>query len=195
MVMVSLFSLISCFLKKPDLKSFFAIFLFICLVLPFLGTYAWLSGRIESAKESASLSIKRAIPQNDQILWTFSITDARSKLHWEHSREFEYKGEMYDIIRSQIKGDSVWYWCYWDRKEAKLKKQLNILVARMMGPGPYNRNERTQINDFFRSFFFQTTSREHDVICHHLINPDFSQYNFSVSLHELTPPFPPPKVS
>jgi len=193
--MVSLFSLISCLLKKPDLKSLFAIFLFACLVLPFLGTYAWLSGRIENAKESASLTIKRAIPQDDQLLWTFSISDARTKLQWEHSKEFEFKGEMYDVIRSETKGDSILYWCYWDREETKLKRQLDILIVNMMGPGSHNRNQGTQINDCFRSFFFQVDDHQHDVICGQLFDPVFSPYIFSVSLHQLTPPLPPPEVS
>ena len=148
-----------------------------------------------SAKEVALVKVKKAIPPEDQMRWTFSLEDARTKLFWEHSREFEYKGEMYDVIRTDTKGDSVSYWCYWDRKETKLKKQLNVLVMKLMGPGPQSRNQGTQINDFFRSLFFQSSIYEDDIAFHAPQNRCYTAYQFSLSLHDSIPPSPPPDIS
>jgi hypothetical protein len=147
------------------------------------------------AKDVAQVRIKNAIPQEDQLLWTFSLNDARTKLFWEHAREFEYKGEMYDVIRSETKGDSVSYWCYWDRKETRLKKQLNVLVMKMMGPGPQSKNNGTRINDFFRSLFFQDTAYVDEVAFHLSQNRCNTAYRFSLSLHDTIPLSPPPDVS
>jgi len=150
---------------------------------------------VASAKEVALVKIKKAVPPEDQIVWTFSLEDARTKLFWEHSREFEYKGEMYDVIRTETRGDSVSYWCYWDRKETKLKKQLNVLVMKLMGPGPQSRSQGTQISDFFRSLFFQSITHEGDVAFHAPQNRCSTAYQFSLSLYDSIPPSPPPDIS
>ncbi len=147
------------------------------------------------AKDMASFKIKRVVPVEEQFLWTFSIADAHTILQWEHSREFEYKGEMYDVIRSEMKGDSIWYWCYWDKKETKLRKELNVLLVNLMGPGQQSRNEGRQLNDFFKSLFVPVTidiqipasGKDH--------NQYMMPYTFSLHAFDRTPPVPPPDVS
>ena len=47
-----------------------------------------------------------------------------SKLVWEHEREFELGGEMYDVISSQIMGDSIFYQCLHDAKETSINKRI-----------------------------------------------------------------------
>ena len=151
-------------------------------MLPFLGNYAWLKGRI-------------SIPQDDQLLWKFSAEDARLKLDWEHSREFEYKGEMYDVLRSETKGDSIWYWCYWDRKETKLRKELNVLLVNLMGPGQQNKNEGRQLNDFFKSLFLPVSSVKQYLAIGLDHQRDLIPYNFSLHAFDRIPPVPPPELS
>lgn len=177
------------------MRRYSAIFLFVCLVLPFLASYAWLEGRITAAKVSSTIKIKKAIPPEDQILWKFSLEDAKTKLFWEHSKEFEYKGEMYDIIRSQQHGDTIWYWCYWDRKETKLKRELNILIVNRMGPGPQKRNEGRQVLEFFRALYFQVEPSTSDPIAFYKRINEFSAYKFNLLKREIIPPNPPPEYS
>ena len=163
-------------------------------MLPFWGAYTWLSGHTKLVKQEAALQIRKSIPDEDQILWKFSITEAETQLEWEHSREFEYKGEMYDVIRAETRGDTIWYWCYWDRKESKLKRELNILVANFLGPGTQNRNHERQITDFFRSLYLPSTSGEVNAI---LKGPDhlcMPPYQWTLSANDLMPPYPPPEL-
>jgi hypothetical protein len=115
-----------------------------------------MEGRLASTRHAASLKIKKAIPVEEQLPWTFSLADAAHKLDWKHSREFGYKGEMYDIIRTSYHGDSVTYWCYWDREETKLRKQRNLIVFNLLGPSPLERNQQNTISVFFRSLYFST---------------------------------------
>jgi hypothetical protein len=150
---------------------------------------------MDRVKKEAIRQIRKAIPEEDQMLWTFSLADAQTKLSWEHSREFEYKGEMYDVIRSETRGDSVSYWCYWDRKETKLKRELNVLVANMLGPGAQNRNQEKQIQEFFRTLFSPTTP---PAPFHVISDPQgrcITPYHLPLSAFELTPPYPPPELS
>ena len=146
------------------------------------------------AKDAAALKIKKAIPTEDQMVWKFSIADSKSKLEWEHSREFEYKGEMYDVIRSEQRGDTMWYWCYWDRKETKLKKQLNILALNLLGPGATHRNHGQQIHEFFKAFYFPVNNSETPVALEASHSRCITPYHFSLTLHKIAPPVPPPWV-
>jgi hypothetical protein len=147
------------------------------------------------AKDVAGYKIKRAIPQEEQLLWKFSTEDARQKLDWEHSREFEYKGEMYDVIRSETKGDSIWYWCYWDRKETKLRKELNVLLVNLMGPGQQNKNEGRQLNDFFKSLFPPASSVKQNLAMGFEHQQVLIPYTFSLHAFDRIPPVPPPEFS
>jgi hypothetical protein len=164
------------------------------LVLPFIGTYTWLKGRICAAQYLADFEIQKAMPHEDQLLWKFSIEDTRINLNWEHSREFEYKGEMYDVIRSETKGDSIWYWCYWDRKETKLRKELNVLLVSLMGPGQQSKNEGRQLNDFFKSLFLPVSSVRQSLVAGLDPQRDKIPYNFSLHAFERIPPVPPPRI-
>jgi len=143
------------------LKPFAGIVLLLVVIFPFLGTLIWMEGRLASIQHTVSLKMKKATSVEDQLPWTFSIQDAATKLHWEHSREFEYKGEMYDVIRTTYAGDSVTYWCYWDRKETKLRKQRNVIVFNLLGPPPQERNHQSQITDFFRGLFYHAQDPQH----------------------------------
>lgn len=164
-------------------------------MLPFLGNYAWLKGRISEAKDLAGYKIRKAIPQDEQLLWKFSMEDARLNLEWEHSREFEYKGEMYDVIRSETKGDTILYWCYWDRKETKLRKELNVLLVNLMGPGQHNKNEGRQLNDFFKSLFLPVSTVKQNLAAELDHQCDLIPYHFSLHAFERIPPVPPPELS
>lgn len=143
----------------------------------------------------AGYKIRKAIPRDEQLLWKFSAEDARLKLDWEHSREFEYKGEMYDVIRSETKGDSIWYWCYWDRKETKLRKELNVLLVNLMGPGQQSKNEGRQLNDFFKSLFLPVLFTNTNLATGHDHQHNMIPYNFSLHAFDRIPPVPPPELS
>jgi hypothetical protein len=160
-----------------------------------MGSYIWLQGRIELAGQAASLRIKKAIPVEDQILWKFSTSDSQTKLRWEHSREFEYKGEMYDIIRFDQRGDTVLYWCYWDREETRLKKRLNFLVVRMMGPAPQSNNEGRQLTEFFRSLYFPFEKDNNLIVGFSIEEKELRPYLFALLSSYIIPPSPPPEWS
>ena len=42
---------------------------------------------------------------------------------WEHEKEFEWKGEMYDVVKKESKNGNITYTCKKDTKEDQLKGQ------------------------------------------------------------------------
>lgn len=45
-------------------------------------------------------------------------------IHFTKKDEFRYKGSMYDIVKKKINGDTIYYYCYNDKKEETLHKNF-----------------------------------------------------------------------
>lgn len=75
------------------------------------------------ATESDSLFVRLAF-RNDEL---------RNSLRWEHEREFEYRGEMYDVVRSESRNDSTFFTLWWDKEETELNRKLIRLVKAKQG--------------------------------------------------------------
>lgn len=94
------------------------------------------------------------VDKSELVLLTFSIEDTSSKLSWKHAKEFGYQGSMYDIVETQIDGDSVSFWCWWDFKETKLNKQLANVLDEVLNQNPANNQKRQHLKQFYKSLYF-----------------------------------------
>jgi len=127
-------------------------------------------------------------------LLKFTKEEAESKLRWEHSREFEYNGQMYDVVEKQEQGDTTYYYCWWDHEETKLNLQLSELVANAMGKNPLNKDKQERLTNFLKNLYclekadkplFAQTARKISPVN---IHSDYSSILFS-------PPAPPPEIA
>jgi len=89
--------------------------------LPYWGArtgFAVREAQIERKAQEAMLGL------SDDQLFHFSIhhVDSSRLFRWEHSREFEFQGQMFDVARRESRGDSLHFWCYWDTAETDLKE-------------------------------------------------------------------------
>lgn len=111
------------------MKKIFAIGFLLVLLLPAIATYYVYQYREAKWEQEVKEHIAQGIDLSQLRVFTFSEEDSKTELNWEHSKEFEYKGEMYDIVRSETKGDSITYFCFWDKTEKGLKKQYRHLFS------------------------------------------------------------------
>lgn len=111
--------------------------LVLALVLdPLAGRLLWLSyQKILVRKDVAKHIVSRA-REGGLVLFQFTKFEAGILLRWEHPREFEYQGKMYDVVEAQELGDTVRYLCWWDRQETKLNAEMRSLVLRAVGQAP-----------------------------------------------------------
>lgn len=175
------------------MKGILSVGLFMCLTVPFLASWQFLAGRIRQVKEEVSRNIHTDKYEEEKVLLKFTSEDS-SKLYWEHSREFEYNGEMYDVIRFEKKGDTIWYYCYWDKKETKLKRDRAQLVIRILPPTDQQQKSQNCINQFFKTLYpvFSKEIKVNDdlslasKVMIHFLNP--------VSSFEPHPLFQPPEL-
>lgn len=173
------------------MKRLHAIFLFLCLTAPFFGTYSWLKMEKYKVKKSIKWRMIDGMDKKELVLLKFTEEESKTKLRWEHSREFEYNRQMYDIVEQDIIGDTTYYWCWWDYEETKLNRQLSDLVSRAMGQNPQNRDKQNRLQTFLKNLYcfdLNTGStlpvREIEI---------FTAYCFSCILFHKIPSTPPPE--
>jgi len=136
------------------------------------------------------------IDQEELVLLKFSQEETETKLRWEHAKEFEYNGQMYDIVSSEIKGDSIYYRCWWDYEETNLNKKLKKLVASAFDQNEDNQKAQKNLHTYLWSFFcpdpfdWQITLPQKTEV----VYQDTMKNNIFNSIHN-SPPTPPPKVS
>ncbi|MCB0521082.1 MAG: hypothetical protein H6577_06840 [Lewinellaceae bacterium] len=170
------------------MRTGFAIFFLLLLCFPFWGTYGILLHRRSCARRSIALQIAEGAGQSNLTKLSFSKADSRSLLDWEHGHEFEYLGEMYDVVRSEAIGDSIVYYCIPDKVETVLNNQLRQATNN----NPQNKQDFKSLMDFFKSIYCPPLP---DIYRHVAAMVKQQDHYFMAYLsHSFPPPVPPPKA-
>lgn len=94
---------------------------------------------------------------SELVVLAFAKQDAQRLLEWEHEREFEYRGQMYDLAKTETRGDSIFYTCYWDRAETELNHKLDRCIADWLQQSPQQQERSERLAFFFRSLYHAPT--------------------------------------
>jgi len=174
-------------------KKIYAILLIAVLLVPSSGTYLWLQYKKNMTIRQVEKNIQAGIDKEKLVLLRFTEEEAAKELKWEHSGEFEYHHQMYDIVESLIIGDSIYYWCWWDIAETVLNNKISELGKYASDTEAQKDNQKENINPFFKLV----------CLCENNMwkgNPPYSQemkFLPFVDLYDslnLPPPEPPPRA-
>lgn len=175
------------------MKKVISIFLLLCLIVPFAGTVSWFHYQKKSIKKQIKHQIIAGIDKDELVLFTFTIEETKTILDWEHSKEFEYNNNMYDIVKADTIGNRVNYWCWWDHKETKLNKHLTKLLTDFLGEDNENKETKVRFANFYLSLF-HTNNQPWTA----LKNNTSIEFNFEYIVDytslQLSPPTPPPNL-
>lgn len=174
------------------MKTFIIIFLISVLTCPFWGTYSYFQFERKRARMEVNRKFAAGLDKTQLILLKFTQEETQTILTWKHSREFVYKGQMYDIVDQRQEGDSVFYTCYKDDKETRLNLEKKRVVAKALGQDPLQKNQKERIKSFFKTIY----QHEIDAWKPNLIQPCIIHYALNLkhySLFSESPPSPPPK--
>jgi hypothetical protein len=105
------------------------------LLDPCAGSFPWLLFKRAMLKKEVARQITQGIEGDRLVELRFAKEEAETLLRWEHSGEFEYKGQMYDVVQAWAVGDTLYYRCYRDREETKLNNRLKELAKHAMEGG------------------------------------------------------------
>ena len=90
---------------------------------------------------------------SELVLLKFSKKEAKTTLDWEHPTEFEFRGQMFDVVETAEKGDSVFYRCWPDGAETELNQKLAQTVGGAWEKHPQKRQSEQRLLDFLKAFF------------------------------------------
>jgi hypothetical protein len=126
----------------------------VLFIAPFYGTYFYLSLQQKVIQEAVQRKLEEGIPSNELVKLTFSTSEINKVLRWEHDKEFEYNGQMYDVVEVTDVGDSLQYLCWWDKAETATKKnKQKLLHARIDTSNPEKHIPFT-FSDYYKSIYF-----------------------------------------
>jgi hypothetical protein len=75
--------------------------------------------------------ISKGVPDEDRVIFSFSISEYGNyitSIEWKDENEFRYKDKMFDIIKTEVKGDSVYLYCLYDSNDTDLFAVLDKLI-------------------------------------------------------------------
>lgn len=134
-------------------KALASTLLLASLLLPALGGYAWLRYQKSEVRQEVEERKERGFAEEELVQLQFSKVETQTLLRWEHAAEFEYQGQMYDIIRSEAKGDSVYYWCFWDEEETRLNQEIAELEKDLFDTDPQRQEKQERLQQFYKSLY------------------------------------------
>ena len=174
------------------MRQLFGVILSVSLVIPLPGIWSWLHFEKQEVRDKARDRIEAGSDKESYVVLGFAQKETKTRLRWHHSREFEFNGQMYDIVETHERGDSVFYFCYTDHKETALNKQLKDLF-RKKHTDPSSRRAQQQISDFLKSLYHPTAIANFSLLTYHSLlttrNPEFPHDHA-----DEPPPIPPPEI-
>ncbi len=168
--------------------------LVIIIAAPFVGTYTWLQYKKYQVQQEIRLRMQAGVKKMNLTVLQFNRIEINSLLRWEHDKEFEYMGEMFDVVSRKEMGDSIIFICLKDIKETSINKQIRLLVSVAIGQDQQQRENHKRLTNFSKSLYnsllFPWSLPYPDIHTKKGNTPYFSNYS---SIH-LPPPFHPPKM-
>lgn len=117
--------------------------------------FGWLHYQKSVVRKQVKRQFLAGMNEEELVLLTFRASNLQAELRWEHSREFEYQGQMYDVVKSELKGDSMYFHCWPDHAESRLNQQIKDLVANVLNKHPQQQEHQKQLTHFFKSLYHQ----------------------------------------
>lgn len=167
--------------------------LILSLLLPAAGSIAYLHLQRVMVKKAIKKKLLNDIPLEGLTVFSLNKEGSKHQLKWEDDQEFEYNGEMYDVVYTKIKGDSISYWCWRDMEETIINRKLEQTVALLISKNPENNNLQHWLNHFYKSLYFCQISNFHLYFTSEEKNTFFENTTF-IQKYKI-PPSPPPKLT
>lgn len=142
-------------------------------------------------KKEVKQRIIAGIEKKELVLLKFTKLESKTKIHWENSKEFEYNGEMYDIVETKIVGGIIYYWCWLDYEETGLNKKIDDVVYFVLRHDKQRKENEKRVEKFFNSLFFCSLPNWNNFVVPS--SQTIITHKYSYKSISYPPPVPPPK--
>jgi hypothetical protein len=162
--------------------------------MPAIGVIGWLQHEKMQVRWEVRQKIHAGMDKEDLVLLKFAIEDIGTKLLWEHASEFEYNGQMYDIVETITKPDSIFYRCWADHAETTINQSIASLINKGCKPDPQQREQQKRLLDYLRSLYCEKDAPVCSLSSHLTLSPHTPGL-LNCSRLNYPPPSPPPELS
>ena len=139
-----------------NLKKLAAILLTLLICFSTVGYYIVFKTSQLKVKSEIKKLIKNSVPEDQLVVFRLS-PENQNDFEWLHSKEFRYKGNMYDIVRKTvISASETDLYCIHDVKETGLFAHLDFLVKEAMNHDKNASKARNLLSGFLSILYFQS---------------------------------------
>lgn len=175
------------------MKNKIAILLLFCLVAPVTITFFILKSQKIQVISEVRRRIVEGIDNEELVLLKFTENEKKNLLNWKHAKEFEFDGNMYDIVNIQVIGDTTYYHCWLDHAETKINNQLDHLFSIILGKDSKNKENIIFFFKFFNGFYYTESIENNALVFQGIKCRYFLENNTCISI-SVPPPVPPPEI-
>lgn len=163
----------------------------VAFITPVILGFFLLHQQKREVRREVKRAILRGMDESELTQLSFSKRDSTS-LKWEHETEFEYRGTMYDVVRTHETRDSIFYTCWLDHAETKINRQLATWVYDAVQSDPEQNQRNGEWQWFYKTLIAgDTPLRATSPLSEELISNQ-TQYAKRWTSTEASPPTPPP---
>lgn len=170
-----------------------SIALLLSLLLPVVGTGTFLLMQKMKVQQEVKSQLLKGMADEDLVLFKFNKLEMKHLLKWEHEREFEYKEQMYDVVRTRTNDSIIYIWCWEDTKETKLKKQIRALTLLALNHDQQRKKDHERLLSFFKTLYFNDPP-EKRLFSPLIKNKAFGTLRYFYHLDSQGPHSPPPVI-
>ena len=110
------------------MRTLASIFLLALFTVPFFFGPKWLSMERRQIQKHVRNQILPTLDESELISFTVLCMDSALFFDWEHAKEFEFQGKMYDIVQRNTHEDSITYLVWQDDKETAVNLRIKRLA-------------------------------------------------------------------
>lgn len=179
---------------KNLFRSIIGLMLIASMVVAFTGHFGLFKAKQYQARKEIKAILKAGVPDSLKVEFYLDEIQSNPNLFiWIHSKEFKYKGELYDVVSEREENGRLVVSCIHDVKESGLFADLDQMIAKQMNADSQNQNSRQHWIKLFQSLFFDSKSVAQQYIQEYDQQLFLFWVNFlSVSFN---PDSPPPEFS
>ncbi|MFN0173047.1 MAG: hypothetical protein ACKVU0_00260 [Saprospiraceae bacterium] len=176
-------------------RQFLCILLLTCLTAPVLVSYGWLHYQKTLVRKVVKRQIIAGMGDDALVLLKFTASESQTMLRWEHGREFQFQDQMYDVVSTETKGDTIYFQCFWDREESDLNQRINNLIAITLEKNPGHQKGKELLAQFYKSLFFFEMTNWPPFVLTIEARQEISSALLLLNPISSPPPSPPPEIA
>jgi len=179
---------------KNNYLTAISIGLMVLIILPHGLFFTYFQIKEHQLKEVAMQKIltTHSDAQLDLLKISFETEQDKNVFKRFHSREFRYRGIMYDVVKREVHENETWYWCIRDEQETKLMEKKEAYFTNLwQQEAPQNRTA-SAYNQYVNLFYVINYNIFEFNLLNLKVANKFNPKNNTYASLKNSPPTPPP---